>query len=289
MRNNKGRVGSKAKQSDPTPQVAPQQAKQDDTLSFVSPTTFVTLPSQGRHYPEDHPLYMKDSVEIKQMTAKQEDILTSKALIKKGIVIDRLIESILTDPGVNVNDLLVVDKNAIMIAARIDAYGPDYEVDVSCPSCSAASKHSFDLDECLEEGTEKVLETTMPDNVTRTESGTYLISLSTGLEVEVKLMTSKDEMKVVKTMNQASKANVSVGQSTLQLRTIIVSLAGYDDRATINKSVDVMPMRLVREIRKAYKGLSPSLELKSSFSCPSCSAESEVEVPLTAEFFWPSL
>ncbi len=289
MRNSKGRVGTKAKQSDPTPQVAPQQAKQDDTLSFVSPTTFVTLPSQGRHYLEDHPLYMKDSVEIKQMTAKQEDILTSKSLIKKGIVIDRLIESILTDPGVDVNDLLVVDKNAIMIAARIDAYGPDYEVEVACPSCSASSKHSFDLDECLSEGTEKVLEATSSDNVTKTESGTYLIALSSGLEVEVKLMTSKDEMKIVKTMNQASKANVSIGQSTLQLRTIIVSLAGYDDRTTINKSVDVMPMRLVREIRKAYKTLSPSLELKSSFSCPSCSAESEVEVPLTAEFFWPAL
>ena len=96
------------------------------------PSEVIDLPSEGRLYPEGHPL--KDGkIEIKYMTAKEEDILTSQNLIKKGVVIDRLLDSLILTNGVKQEDLIMGDKNAIMVAARILAYGPEYKCQVTNP------------------------------------------------------------------------------------------------------------------------------------------------------------
>ena len=93
------------------------------------PTEVITLPSEGKCYPETNPL-SKGTIEIKYMTAKEEEILASQNLIKKGIVLDKLFESIIVDKDINPNDILVGDKNAIMLATRILAYGPNYDVEI---------------------------------------------------------------------------------------------------------------------------------------------------------------
>ena len=85
------------------------------------PTETIDLPSGGKLYPQDSPL-SSGKIEIKYMTAKEEDILTSANLIKKGVVIDRLLDSIIVTEGVGIDDLILGDKNAIMVAARILAY-----------------------------------------------------------------------------------------------------------------------------------------------------------------------
>ena len=87
------------------------------------PTEIIDLPSQGKVYPKDSPL-TTGKLEIKYMTTKEEDILTSQNLIKKGVVIETLLSSLIVTPDVNVGDLVLGDKNAVMIAARILAYGP---------------------------------------------------------------------------------------------------------------------------------------------------------------------
>ena len=94
---------------------------------FSLPTEVVELPSKGLLYPEDSPL-SKGTIEMKYMTAKEEDILTNQNFIKKGVVIDKLLQSLIVTEGVNYNELLIGDKNAIMVAARILSYGKDYEI-----------------------------------------------------------------------------------------------------------------------------------------------------------------
>ena len=125
MRDNSKRVGAAA-------QPAPEQTQ---TLDFSTPTELVDLPSKGRFYPEGHPLHGQETVEIKFMTAKDEDILTSPSLLKKGIAIDRLIQNVILNKNINVSTLLSGDKSAIMIASRINGFGAEYKTKVVCPSC----------------------------------------------------------------------------------------------------------------------------------------------------------
>ena len=95
--------------------------------NYDFPTEVITLPSQGKCYPESNPL-SKGTIEIKYMTAKEEEILASQNLIRKGVVLDKLFESIIVDKNVNIDDILIGDKNAIMLAARILGYGPEYKI-----------------------------------------------------------------------------------------------------------------------------------------------------------------
>ena len=114
---------------------------------YKFPTEVIDLPSEGKLYSEDHPC--KDGkIELKYMTAKEEDILTSANLIKKGLVIDKLINSLIVTNGVNVDNLIVGDKNAVMVAARILAYGPDYQCKVMNPETGNLEEHTFNLADC---------------------------------------------------------------------------------------------------------------------------------------------
>ena len=116
-----------------------------DDFGFEIPVETVPLPSGGKCYDADHPLHGKDTVDIRAMTAREEDILTSKALIKKGTVISHLIKSCLIDKRVNPETLLAGDRNALMVALRVTGYGTEYKVEVDCPACGERSKHNFNL------------------------------------------------------------------------------------------------------------------------------------------------
>jgi hypothetical protein len=114
----------------------------DTKLEF--PTEIVDLPSKGLVYPEGHPL-RKGNVEIKYMTAREEDILASQSLIKKGVVLDKLFESVVVEKGVEINDIFIGDKNAILLATRVMGYGADYEVEVTDPFTLEVQKVTIDL------------------------------------------------------------------------------------------------------------------------------------------------
>jgi len=120
-RNNEDRVGAAGSDtSAPTPDLVNEKSP----LTFTTPTEFVELPTRGRFYPEDHPLHNVEEIEIRFMTAKDEDILSSKTLLKKGVAIDRLLQNVIVDKRINVGDLFVGDKNALIVASRITGYGP---------------------------------------------------------------------------------------------------------------------------------------------------------------------
>ena len=132
MSRNEGRFsaaeGSPTPEDEGTSAVAASAA--GSQFNWALPTEFVELPSKGRFYPPGHPLHNETTVEIKYMTAKEEDILTDRALLKKGIAIDRVLENLIVDQRVKLDDLLIGDKNAILVKARTTGYGSEYETRV---------------------------------------------------------------------------------------------------------------------------------------------------------------
>tara|TARA_R100000808_G_C2154831_1_gene166246 strand:- start:9046 stop:9888 length:843 start_codon:yes stop_codon:yes gene_type:complete len=276
-RNNLERTG--APQPDaPTPPVD----QTNDLFSFVNPTEFVELPSGGQLYGEDHPLHNVDTVEIRHMTAKEEDILTSETLLKRGMAIDRLVESVMVDKSIKTEDLLIGDKNAILLAARITGFGPQYEVGVTCPSCDTAQEQLFDLSEISQK--KRSLR-----GVKTTDDGTYTFKLpKTKINIEVRLLTSRDERELSRQLEARKKQRLPENTATTLLSAIIVSANGVDDRAQLTKLVEMMPLQDSKHIRTVYDRIKPDIDMEFDFTCTNCSHDGRVTMPLTAEFFWPN-
>ncbi len=248
-------------------------------LSFVVPTEFVDLPSLGRYYPEGHPLHGEDTVEVRQMTAKEEDILTSATLLKKGIALDKVVENIIVDKTIDPKSLLVGDRNAIIIAARVSGYGSDYNVTLTCPNCGTKSQNTFNLRQADLNRADEFRDI----GVVHEGGNIFSVNLVKleGIQVQFRLMDGEDEKALVK--NAKSNENLV----TKQLYRIIHSVNGDTSPSTIRSLIENLPMLDTRVIRAAYKATNPNVELNYSFSCGNCSHEQELEVPITAEFFWP--
>ena len=285
MRNNEDRVGV----ADPIEAAKDTTAAFQQTLnqlSFVVPTEIVELPSKGLFYDKFHPLYGKQDIEIKLMTAKDEDTLSSKSLIKKGIVIDRLLQDLIVDKSIKPEDLLVCDKNALMIAARKSGYGADYTTRVTCPNCGITQEYSFDLNTCANVVCNDPNEV-LPEGVSRVGESMFKFSLPTsGFEWTVKLMTGKEEQAL--TQKQLSQQKNGKDTFLLDLlRMITVSINGVSDSSLIEKAINVMPIKDYKLFKEKLDKINPKLELKSTFNCVSCEYETVLEVPFTTDFFWP--
>lgn len=261
-------------------------AVQNNTgFSFTAPTEIVELPTKGRFYPEGHPLHNQETVEIRYMTAKEEDILSSVALIKNNLVIDRLIQSVVTDKRIDPDFLFVGDKNALLVAARITGYGAEYETQVICPSCYSPSEHAFDLNDINpHEGGDA-----LDSNVEETNEGTFIITLPMSqVRTEVRLLLGKDEKYLAQLANNKKKGNLPETPLTDQFKRVIVSVNGDRNRSSIDGFVDNMPARDSRFLRTIYSKIVPNIDLNFSFECPKCGSNSRIEVPLGPRFLWPS-
>jgi len=283
MRNNEDRIGTHKQvqgADEPVIQQQVQQQAQSQTLnlSFITPTELVDLPSAGKYYPEGHPLKGKAAIEIKQMTAKEEDILTNKSFLKKGVALDRLIESLIIDRSINPESILSADRNAIFLAARISAYGHKYNTQVVCPSCEKKSKYTFDLLEKIEKAAEEGEEI----EINLSPNGTFFMTLpSTKWVVECKPIVGSDEKKL-------SSVNKREEFTLLdQIKMLVVSIQGMSDKAVLSQALGQMPASDCRYLRKQYDLMVPTVDLKGTFICDECNYEEVLEVPLTADFFWP--
>ena len=283
-RNNNDRLGANTPNVDAsTPAIAVGPSTTASPLAWSTPTELVELPSGGRFYGEGHPLHGQDSVEIRFMTAKEEDILTSQSLIKNGLVLDRLIESVIVSKGVRANDLLVGDKNAILIATRITGYGSEYNTTITCPACEARQKYEFLLEDAKRPNTGEGVQ-----GVNFTDNGTFTFTLPLlNIDVECRLLTGTDEQAMIKSQRQKKKLKLGETMLTDQLRQIIVSVADDSTPQTLASFINACPAKDSRAIRETYAKVAPNLTLHQNFSCGECGHEEEVEVPLTAEFFWP--
>jgi len=248
----------------------------------VNPTEYVDLPSGGTLYPEGHPLHNVETVEIRHMTAKEEDILTSDTLLRKGIAIDRLVESVLVDKNLHPSTFLVGDKNAILVASRITGFGTQYDATVGCPECTEAQSETFDLGAIQT----KVVDT---GDAEVTPTGTYIFQLpASQVNIEIKLLTSGDETRITQTIANRRKNKLPETNSTLLLKALIVSANGVSDPVQLSQLAELLPLQDAKHLRTMYQQLRPDVDMTFPFDCDKCSYVGEVTMPLTAEFFWPN-
>jgi len=271
----------------PTPEntsVAAATLPTQDLLSFVTPTEFVELPSQGRFYAEDSSLAGVETIELRYMTAKEEDILTSESLLRQGIALDRMLQALLVDKTLKLDDFLIGDKNALIVAARISGFGAEYATRIVCPDCGLTNETEFDLDTLSLRHV-----TDIPEEIQETGDGTFMFDLPiTGVTVEVCLLTSGNEQRLVAASERKKKLKLPDTNSTDLLKAVITSLNGVDDRSMIDRFVDLMPAKDSRHLRRMYEHIKPDIDLSHEFSCTECAYNGKVVMPLTAEFFWPS-
>tara|TARA_A100001515_G_scaffold139020_1_gene133234 strand:- start:428 stop:1279 length:852 start_codon:yes stop_codon:yes gene_type:complete len=279
---NRDRLGAQQPDTSAPPQVT--QSESNGGFSFVVPTEFVELPSRGKFYPQGHPLRDQETIEIKHMTAKEEDLLTSQSLLKKGIVLDRLIESVIINKRIRPESILIGDRNAILVAARISGYGYEYKTKITCPACSSVQDYNFDLSTVKPYHGDGYLE----QEATLNENGTFTTILpKTKIEVTFKLLSGYDEKNLVKQIENAKKAKKDENNVTRQLKQFVVAVNGDTDQRNINYVVENMPSMDVRFLKHVYKVTNPNLDMINNFECDSCGHEQELEVPVTANFFWP--
>jgi len=284
LRNNEDRLGTKSIDGDAPPQT--REAQSGASFSFSTPTEFVELPSKGRFYPEGHPLCGKEEIEIKHMTAKDEDILTSETLIKKGMAIDRLLQNVMVDKTIDAKSMLIGDKNALIVATRITGYGSDYRTQVRCPACAKSVEQTFDLSQysIYEASEDDVSE----DGIVIEENGTFKLTMPISkVEVGVKLMSGYDEERLNKIAEKQRKNNLPSTSLTDQLRQMIVSVNGDSSGEMISKLIEHLPARDSRYLRTTYQKVVPNIDMAQEFSCASCGHAQELEVPFTVDFFWP--
>jgi len=240
---------------------------------FKFPTEVVELPSKGLVYPSDH--YLRSGkVEMKYMTAKEEDILSNQNYISKGIVLDKLVES-LTLGKFDVKDLVTGDKNAILIASRILGYGKDYSFSYG------GKEYNVDLSK---------LENKFFDESLITPKGTFKCILPTSnTEVEFKLLTEKDEEKIKQEIEGLKKINKeSSTDVTTRLKNQLVSIDGNSDKNAIKDFVDNYLLAAdSRYLRNYIKTVSPDVDLSTKVTVDG--VEEDIDIPINLNFFWPDL
>ena len=241
------------------------------------PTEMVSLPSKGLLYPKESPLSTGE-IEMKYMSAKEEDILTNQNYIKDGTVIDRLLKALIVTP-INFDELLVADKDAILIAARILGYGKDYEIEFYNPRSQAIEKGSIDLSELKEK----------PFNESLINEGMNEFSFKlphTDNTVTFKLLTQKDEKAIESEVRGLKKINPSVSpDATTKLKYIITSVNGKRDIIDIRQFVDggYLLAKDARALREYYSEIQPGIEL---VYYPE-GVEEGIPFSIGLNFFWP--
>lgn len=252
-----------------------------EDFGYEVPVEAVPLPSGGVTYAPNSVLHGRDTVEIRAMTAKEEDILTSRALIKKGTVISHLLNNCIVTPGANADTMLSGDRNAVMVALRITGYGSGYSVEVSCPSCGEKSKHEFDLS-ALEV---KRLEL-QPVAVGQNEFEFELPV--TKKRVRFRFMTGRDEQDIMKMQERMKKTGAAGNKLVTQrLQYSVISIDGITDRTKLQMFIQNMPARDSLALRRFIDDNEPGIDMNAWMECDSCFEQSQVRLPLGPSFFWP--
>jgi hypothetical protein len=239
---------------------------------FKFPTEIVELPSKGLLYPEGNPL-AEGKIEMKYMTAREEDILTNQNYIRQGIVIDKLLQSMIISK-INYDDLLVTDKDAIMIASRILGYGKDYSFDFNGETITV------DLSELKE----KEFDSSLIQN-----KNEFSFKLPhSGNEITFKLLSHGDEKKIDAELEGLKKID-SKGSFELstRLKYMILSVNGNRDMKTIREFVDnAFLARDAKAFREYVATITPGLDLKFTYTNEN-GVEKEAALPIGLNFFWP--
>lgn len=248
--------------------------------SFPFPTEVISLPSKGLLYPETNPL-SKGEVTVKLMTAKEEDILTSVPLIKKGIHLDKLLESIVVEPGVNVNDLVVGDKNAILISSRMLAFGPEYVVNITDPADGDDVEVAVDLSKIkIKEVNESLFN--------RQNEFDFILPVSK-VPIKFKILTHGDEVAISKDTEASQRTSKQGTEVTARWRRIIVEINGQRDIGYISNFIaNQLLAGDSKALRKHISTISPDLDLTFDYTSPITGDTEALKIPFGINFFYPT-
>jgi len=272
-------------------ELAKKQYQQKKISDYKFPTEIVSLPSNGLLYPKDNPL-SSGKVEMKYMTAKEEDILTTQSYIKDGTVLDRLFKSLIVGNGEGVSfkytDLVVGDKNAIMIAARILGYGKDYEVEILDPSTGNKQKDVIDLTQFENkpyDGSNQIELYKNEFEYTLPHSNRIVTFMSTTEKVEASI---KYQLDVAEKRNRKKKDNTTT-QRTTRLKNTILSVDGEYDKKTISNFVDNELFAMdSKSLRAHINEVIPDIDLIYEFESEETGERRDITLPIGITFFWPN-
>ena len=244
------------------------------STQFNMPTETVELPSKGLLYPAGSPL-ASGSIEMKYMTAKEEDILTNQNYIEKGIVVDKLLESLIVTK-VNYSDILIGDKDALLIASRILGYGKDYTFTVYGEEITVdlTTLSNKELDQSLlhEEGKNEF---------------TYKLP-TTDNTITFKLLTQKDEKEIQRELEGLKKISATTSaEISTRMKHMILSVNGNYERPYVRSFVDNgFLARDARAFREYYGKIVPGINTTINHTFED-GLEEELTIPINANFLWP--
>lgn len=243
------------------------------------PAEEVSLPSKGLLYPKESPL-SKGVIEMKYMTAREEDILTNPNFIKKGTAIDKLLKSLIVTP-VEFKDLLIGDKNAIMVAARILGYGADYEVKLEHPETGILSEAKINLSDMEDKELDERL-------ILEGKNEFEFTFPTSKVPITFKFLTQGDEEKIEKEMEGLKKINKESSNSTIRLKYIITSVNGDYGLKNIRDFIDTdLLARDARSLRNYINEVMPGINMKVDVEFYDGYVQEGVELPIGLNFFWP--
>jgi hypothetical protein len=220
------------------------------------------------------------------MTAQEENILTSRALLKKGSAMSALLSNCISDKSIDPDEMIVGDRNALLVNIRISGYGPSYETEIQCPQCDEQWEHEFDISQIM-----KVKPLGVDPDVPGENIFSFVLPVSKR-RCTFRLLTGRDDRELTQ-IQEKMKKTLGPGAPepgvTLRLQQHLVSIDGDSDRSHIHRLVETMIAGDARALRKHIDTMSPGLDLVQSIECPSCGESSEVDMPIGAEFFWPDI
>ena len=257
------------------PTIPPEQPKY--------PSDTVSLPTKGWFYPDEHPL-SSGVIEVKQMTAREEDILANQDLIRKGKVLDKLLQSLLVNKAIDFRDILTPDKNSIFVTIRRLAYGDTYSVNFTCPSCGERSRIDINLSELKDR---EVDVEKFPKGVNNFE---FELPKS-GIKVTYKLLNQHDDDLMEKELTGIRKINKeNTSEITTRLKYVITSVNGDTEKQIIRKFIDEELLAVdSRALREYIRDNTPDIDMRFDFKCSNCELERRMDVPVGASFLWPDI
>lgn len=259
--------------------VQPTQSTQTQK-SFPFTTEIISLPSKGLVYPENSPL-SKGEITIKLMTAKEEDIITNQNLIRKGLHLDKLLESVVVEPGVDINDLVLGDKNAILVSSRILAFGTDYDVTINDPADNEPVSVTVDLSKI------KIKE--VEESKLNRDNEYEFILPRTKTPIKFKLLTHGDEILIAKDIEASEKLTKQSNEITTRYRRIITEVNGTRDFGYISNFVSNQLLAAdSKALRKYISEITPDLDLTFEYESLMTGEKEALRIPFGVDFFYPT-
>jgi hypothetical protein len=256
------------------------QTKKEETKY---PSTSIPLPTRGHFYAEGHPLSC-GTIELKEMTAREEDILANPELIKKGKVLEKLLESLIIDKSIKIGEIFIPDTTAIFLSIRRFAYGDEYSAIITCPSCNQQNKVNINLGELKFKPFDF-------DNYPKGQNVFSYTLPNSKKTITYKLLNQIDNDAIDAEITSLKKMSKDISKDlTTRLIYMITSIDGNYDKQSIRKFVDdELKANDSYALRKHVRETNPDIDMSFDFACNNCNYERRVDIPIGASFLWPDV